>query len=86
MLNLKENRDRLIKRAISSIKTTALLEDANLVDIQEFEYEPSEIIRTLFESDNDVEVNAFQSRKLKKSKKIKDKAFFSNSESYIKKI
>ncbi len=81
MLGVKENRDRLIKRAIENIKITSLTE----TETENFEYEPSEIIRALFESTDNVDSPepGFKNRKLKKKKKID--AFFSNSESYIKK-
>jgi hypothetical protein len=69
MLNIREDRDKMIHKIIESIT-------------EEFEYEPSEIITTLFESKkiNPKEKQAFKDRKLKK----KPIEFFSNSKNYIK--
>ncbi len=82
MLGLKENRERLINRAIDSIQKTALIEAE---DIQEFEYEPSEIINALFEdaseSSESNESKKFKDRKLQKEQEI---TFFPNSNKYIK--
>ncbi len=87
MLNLRENRDSLIKRAIESIVESEVIE---------FEYEPSEIITALFESNNkanDSHANLskrnisdrFKRRKLKELQESKETSFFPNSSSYIKK-
>ncbi len=76
MLNLKENRDRLIERALKAIEES---ED----NLEEFEYEPSEIINALFESKEVTSPRAFKDRKLSKVKK-KQAPFFSNSNNYIK--
>jgi len=78
MLNLKENRDKLIKRAIAA--TIPLQED--------YEYEPSGIIQALFEVDSS-EVPGFKDRKNKQAKEARRKIeesriFFGNSSAYIK--
>ncbi len=73
MLNFRENRDRLIKKAIESVQ---------LSEVVEFEYEPSEIITALFEESFTRDSKDFRNRKLKELKEI---AFFPNSSKYIKK-
>ncbi len=78
MLNLKENRDNLIKRAIESIKES---ERGPVTDsIVDFEYEPSEIINALFEAR--VSSDNFKHRKLEVLETTE--SFFPNSSSYIK--
>ncbi len=91
MLNLKENRDRLIRQAIKSIKVTSLNEGVHIDDFEDFEYEPSEIIKILFEAEvESVNFKERQSRpssrsqKSYKKKKLEEVTFFSNSKSYIK--
>ncbi len=76
MLNLKENRDDLIKRVIESIKESERRPATD--SIIDFEYEPSEIINALFETR--VSPNNFKHRKLE----IVEESFFPNSSSYIK--
>ncbi len=68
MLNFRENRDQLIQKAI---------EEARVV---EFEYKPSEIIKSLFE---DNKFDTFRDRKIKS---LQENTFFSNSSTYLKKI
>ncbi len=80
MLNLRENRVSLIKRAIESIT------EAEVV----FDYEPSEIITAMFESssssvDPQHTDNGFRRRKLKELQESTEISFFPNSSSYIKK-
>jgi Arc/MetJ-type ribon-helix-helix transcriptional regulator len=72
MLNLRENRDELIRRALKAVEESD--------SIEEFEYEPSAIIEALFESKETQKSDAFKERKLKKEKL----PFFSNSNKYIK--
>ncbi len=74
MLNLRENRNKLIQKAIDSITET----DA-------FEYEPSEIITALFESFDSDSTDATDCFKDRKLDKVKDITFFPNSSTYIKK-
>ncbi len=86
MLNLKENRDRLIQRAIRSIKPhQELLESLDSVKETNFEYEPSEIICALFEET--VSPKKFRDRKLQglQESESKEKTFFPNSSKYLKK-
>ncbi len=95
MLNLLENRNRLIKNAIQSIKRTALLEAEIPEAIQDFEYEPSDIINALFESgDSKAEIkpdSGFKNRKLTEKRSGSESesetklTFFPNSSKYIKK-
>ncbi len=92
MLRLKENRDKLISRAIRSMRALTLEEASETIDA--FEYEPSEIIKSLFENNSVASidsVNLFKNRKLKEAKKgkgnrkqIEESSFFSNNKSYLK--
>ncbi len=84
MLNLRENRDSLIRKAIESITESEVIE---------FEYEPSEIITALFETEDSHDrgskksnpnSSGFKRRKLKELQESKEIPFFPNSSSYIK--
>jgi hypothetical protein len=66
MLDFSKNKSELIKRVLAEASD------------QEFEYEASEIIQSLMETD--LPQVAFKSRKLEES------AFFSNSHNYIKRV
>jgi len=69
MLDFSKNRSELIKRVLAEASD------------QEFDYEASEIIQALMETDLP-EVN-FKKRKLKE---LNESSFFSNSHNYIKKV
>jgi len=69
MLDFSKNRSNLIRRVLAEVSG------------QEFEYESSEIIQALMETDLP-EVN-FKKRKLEESVQS---SFFSNSHNYIKKV
>jgi hypothetical protein len=65
----------LIRRALKAVEESEAME--------EFDYEPSEIIEALFETKEILKSeksNAFKERKLKREKQ----PFFSNSSNYIK--
>jgi hypothetical protein len=66
MLDFSKNKSELIKRVLAEASD------------QEFEYEASEIIQSLMETD--LPQVAFKSRKLEES------TFFSNSHNYIKRV
>ncbi len=76
MLQLRENRDKLIQRVINEVTADA-----------EFEFEPSDIIEALFESKefNDTKAKKFKAKKLEESKETQGiQAFFPDATSYIK--
>jgi predicted nucleic acid-binding protein len=84
MLNLEENRERLIRNVLRAVKK----EHVGILESEEVWYEPSEILEALLESQASVSTekkpeeckhNSFKKRKMKKNK---SRGFFSNFKEY----